>query len=181
MADDISSPDAVAKTSLSVSEGALAADSSLLKHPLWSGIIITLVAATLSTVATHYLQGVQVREAFGLSSVQSRISGCLALAEHHRHFMSSSEKPVQVILDDGTLTVASTNHERFSASINTARALSLCLVNKANFQEVEDCILLTTTDGSGTIDNYVSVIDTKSSKPPVKENAPWPGQRNPSC
>ena len=154
--------------------------STQLAHPLLSGIAVAIVAAFLTLFVTSYFERQQLEAAFALSAVQVRITTCIALSEHHKDYSNETKAGTNVILDDGTLAVSSNNRERHISSINMARALDLCLIEGKSLEGLEACILLRTTDGNGNYDNYVSVIDTKSSHPP-QDGGPWPGQRNPSC
>lgn len=113
-------------------------------------------------------------------TVQTRVAACVALAEHHFKYKSSTEKGVLLTLDDGTPAVSSTNAERHRSSINMARALSLCLEESNDATALSDCIIKKTTNGDGLHDDYVSVFDTQSSK--VDENVVrQSGKRNPAC
>ncbi len=151
-----------------------------LQHPVLSGVIVTAVATVLSVAATGYFQARQLEAGYALTTVQTRISTCIALSEHHKYYISDNEAQKRVVLDDGTVMAVSDNRERHVASINMARALDLCLVEGKSLSGLNRCITLRTTDGEGNFDPYISVIDTKSSKPP-SEGGQWPGQRNPAC
>jgi hypothetical protein len=151
-----------------------------LRHPILSGIMVAAVATIFSIGVTYYFYARQLESTYAFTTIQTRISTCLAISEHYRSYGSDDASPVIGVLENGENVRISSNFERYQKSINMARALDLCLIEGGSLDGLNDCIILRTTDGKGNYDPYVSVIDTRSSSPPDQGNI-WPAKRNPIC
>jgi hypothetical protein len=151
-----------------------------LRHPILSGVMVAAAATIFSIGVTYYFFARQLDATYALTTIQTRISTCLAISAHYESYLSDDASPIVGVLENGESVRISTNFERYQKSINMARALDLCMIEGGSLQGLNDCIIRRTTDGKGNYDPYVSVIDTRSSRPPAEGNV-WPAKRNPIC
>jgi hypothetical protein len=151
-----------------------------LRHPILSGIMVAAAATIFSLGVTYYFYARQLEATYALTTIQTRISTCLAISEHYKTYLSNNGSLIIGVLDSGKYVRISTNFERHQKSLNMARALNLCLFEGGSLDGLNDCLNLRTTDGNGNYNPYVSVIDTRSSSPPAQGHV-WPAKRNPVC
>lgn len=79
-----------------------------------------------------------------LNVVQTRISSCMALADHYktlaeRDFQADGSEAKQEV-DPKNKTVLSSNYTRYVASIYMGRELSVCLANNEDFEPLKTCV-----------------------------------------
>lgn len=148
-----------------------------------AGLVGYLVSASLldEELETHRsLQKEELEAIRVFQTVQTRITACVALAEHHFEYRDPKEIGEPLVLESGELATSSTNQQRHSSSINMTRALSLCLEDSKDASSLSSCISLRTLDDDGLPDDYVAVFDTISSK--INKNLErQPGKMNPAC
>jgi len=153
-----------------------------LNNELRNGLIAAAVGAITGGGISLWLQNKSLNETTALAAVQTRIAACHSIAENH-HRWAGDDKILEVEVKTGDTTSllwTSTNAERRDASINMARALTLCLAKYHRADEVMTCVSVTTTDSAGNFDRYVRVVDPKSDAPPL-EGQTRKGAFNPAC
>lgn len=111
---------------------------------LSSGLIAALISSGLSILHNQNI----AENSNYLNVVQTRISSCMALADHYKtlaegDFRADGSGAKQEV-DPKNKTVLSSNYTRYVASIYMGRELSVCLANNENFEPLKTCVMAAT-------------------------------------